>query len=286
MIAALSSSRTPALFMIRLIRVSSGATEFRSGTRRKITEGLAERAVSRDTEVMCGRYTLTTPDLEALARVVQAEISPQLRAEYRPRYNIAPSQPTTIVCEEPDDGATIRRLELATWGLQLGSGRADQINVRAESVATAPNSREVFARGRCGVLADGFFEWSGPKDRRRPHWFHAPNGRLLVLAGLYKDVRDESTGEVRRHFAILTTGANQVVGRHHDRMPAIVPRGQLGRWLAPLPRTANMAEKTAVAHLLGPAPDDLLIDTPVSTRVNSPRFDDAACLQPEPSLLE
>ncbi|MFY0532790.1 SOS response-associated peptidase family protein [Nannocystis pusilla] len=36
--------------------------------------------------------------------------------------------------------------------------------MRAESAATAPSSREVFARGRCGVLADGFYEWSGPKS--------------------------------------------------------------------------------------------------------------------------
>ena len=102
MIAALSSSLTPALLRIRPSRVS--AAELLSGTRRKITEGLAEGAVPRDTRSMCGRYTLTTPDLEALARVVQAEISPQLRAEYRPRYNIAPTQPTTIVCEEPEEG--------------------------------------------------------------------------------------------------------------------------------------------------------------------------------------
>lgn len=233
---------------------------------------------------MCGRYTLTTPDLEALARVVQAEISPQLRAEYRPRYNIAPSQPATIVCEEASEG---RRLDLALWGLQLGSGRpGGQINVRAESAATAPNSREVFTRGRCGVLADGFYEWSGPKERRQPHWFHEPHGRLIVFAGLYRDIRDETTGEVTRRFAILTTGPNQVVAPHHDRMPAIIPRGQLGRWLAPLPRTANMAERTAIAHILGPAADELLVATPVSTRVNSPRFDDPACLQPEPTLLE
>ncbi|HEY8376568.1 MAG TPA: SOS response-associated peptidase [Nannocystis sp.] len=227
---------------------------------------------------MCGRYTLTTPDLEAVARVVQAEISPLLRAEHRPRYNIAPSQAAPIVCEEP--GA--RTLVSAVWGLTIAHAGARrpgfQINVRAESAATAPAYREVFARGRCGVVADGFYEWSGPKERRRPHWFHAPDGRLLVLAGLYRDEVDPNTGEVTRRFAILTTGANARVGRHHDRMPAIIPRGQLGRWLAPLRPGASMAERTGLAHILGPAPDDLLVDTPVSTRVNSPRFDDPECL--------
>ena len=235
---------------------------------------------------MCGRYTLTTPDLEALARVVQAEISPAVRSSYHPRFNVAPTQPATIVCEEAEG----RRLERAVWGMPSPWGEEKRpggfINARAETAATLPSFRDAFARGRCGVLADGFYEWSGPKDRRRPYWFHAPNGQPLVFAGLYRDQRDGETGEVVRRFLILTTGANQVVAAHHERMPAIVPRGQLHRWLAPLARSASAADKTALAHLLGPAPDDLLIATPVSSRVNSPRHDDPECLASEPSLLD
>ena len=133
---------------------------------------------------MCGRYTLTTPDLEALARVVQAEISPAVRSSYHPRFNVAPTQPATIVCEEAEG----RRLERAVWGMPSPWGEEKRpggfINARAETAATLPSFRDAFARGRCGVLADGFYEWSGPKDRRRPYWFHAPNGQPLVFAGL------------------------------------------------------------------------------------------------------
>lgn len=236
---------------------------------------------------MCGRYTLTTPDLEALARVVQAEISPAVRESYRPRYNIAPSQRVVIVCEEPEEG---RLLELGQWGMPSPWGEDRRpggfINARAETAATLPSFRDAFARGRCGVLADGFFEWSGPKEHRRPYWFHAPGGQLLVFAGLYRDQEDEQTGELTRRVLILTTAANQVVGPHHDRMPAIVPRGQLHRWLTPLPRSASNADKTALAHLLGPAPDELLVATPVSPRVGSTRHDDPDCIAPEPSLLD
>jgi len=234
---------------------------------------------------MCGRYTLTTPDLEALARIVEAEISPALRERHHPRYNVAPTQTAAIVCEAPAG----RRLELAAWGLPSPWGHDKRpggfINARAETAATLPSFRDAFARGRCGVLADGFYEWSGPKTHRRPYWFHAPAGQLLVFAGLYRDDRDEQSGEVTRRFLILTTAANPVVAPHHDRMPAIVPRGQLQRWLAPLPRTGSPAEKAALTELLGPAPDDLLVATPVSSRVNSPRHDDPECLAPELSLL-
>lgn len=217
---------------------------------------------------------------------MQAEISPALRESYRPRYNIAPSQHGVVVAEDED----VRQLSLAQWGLPAPWPDPRRpggfINARAETAATLPSFREAFARGRCGVLADGFYEWSGLKDRRRPYWFHAPGGPPLVFAGLFRDEPDAATGEVVRRFLILTTTPNQVVAPHHDRMPAIVPRGQLHRWLAPLPRSASAADRTALAHLLGPAPDDLLIATPVSARVNSPRHDDPECLAAEPSLFD
>lgn len=234
---------------------------------------------------MCGRYTLTTPDIESLARSVQAEISPGLREAYRPRYNVAPAQRAVIVRE----AAGARVLELALWGLPSLWGEDRRpggfINARAETAATLPSFREAFVHGRCGVLADGFFEWSGPKAHRVPQWFHAPGRALLVFAGLLREEHDPQTGEVTPRFAILTTQANEVVAPHHDRMPAIVPRGQLGRWLAPLVRAASMAEKTGLAEMLGPAPPELLVVTPVSTRVGNVHHDDPQCIEAEPSLL-
>lgn len=233
---------------------------------------------------MCGRYTLTNPDLEALARIVEANVSPALRERHQPRYNVAPTQAAAIVCEAPEG----RQLELAVWGLPSPWGQDKRpggfINARAETAATLPSFREAFAHGRCGVLADGFYEWSGPKEHRQPYWFHPPGGQLIVFAGLYRDHRDPQTGEVTRRFLILTTAPNPVVAPHHDRMPAIVPRGQLRRWLTPLPRSASAGDRAALAGLLGPAPAELLVATPVSGRVNSPRHDDPACLAPEPSL--
>ena len=69
---------------------------------------------------------------------------------------------------------------------------------------------------------------------------------------------------------MLTTRPNKLISVIHDRMPVIVPAARIDDWL-----TAPPAEAAA---LIAPAPEDALIATPVSRRVNSVPNDDAACL--------
>ena len=69
---------------------------------------------------------------------------------------------------------------------------------------------------------------------------------------------------------MLTTRPNKLIAAVHDRMPVIVPAARVDDWL-----TAPPAEAAA---LIAPAPEDALIATPVSRRVNSVANDDAACL--------
>jgi putative SOS response-associated peptidase YedK len=91
-----------------------------------------------------------------------------------------------------------------------------------------------------------------------------------VLGAIYRDEADPATGEVVRRFAILTTRANATLAPHHERMPVILPLPALDRWLAD--------DVRAVADLLGPARDDLLVATPVGPRVNDVRADDPECM--------
>ena len=55
------------------------------------------------------------------------------------------------------------------------------------------------------------------------------------------------------------------------RFQRLVPAGEAVGWLAKPDQ-----------HLLHPAPDNLLVATPVSLRVNSVRNDDPACLMAPP----
>ena len=68
----------------------------------------------------------------------------------------------------------------------------------------------------------------------------------------------------------MTVPANELVGTIHDRIPAILHRGDFDRWLGFEPDPHD---------LLRPFPSELLRMWPISTRVNSPMNDDESLLK-------
>ena len=204
---------------------------------------------------MCGRFTLTVATFDELCALLGVPPDVDAAAVFRPRYNVAPTDTHIILCE---DGR--RHLAPAVWGL----GEKPQINARSETADSRPTFRTAFARTRCVVPTDGFFEWTAD---RQPLWFHRKDGGLLLMAGLYERDRDQL------RFTILTTAANDLVAPVHDRMPASLAPEQLDAWLGRTPPGKLRA-------LLKPAPTEWLIATEVSPRVNSVANDDPACLEP------
>jgi putative SOS response-associated peptidase YedK len=224
---------------------------------------------------MCGRFTMTIADTGRLADELGVPVAEL--AGYAPHYNIAPAQEHIIVRMK----AETREVVTASWGLVNAWARdpsraARAINARAETVATSPTFRDAFARRRCLVPADGFYEWEGAKDARRPSWIYRPDGGLLLFAGLYESWQP-APGDWRRTFAIITTDANGPVSRIHDRMPVILDPADADRWMH---RNTPASE---LHRLLRPAPDDWLVLRPVSRRVNRVDQDDPGLLEEEPA---
>jgi putative SOS response-associated peptidase YedK len=214
---------------------------------------------------MCGRFTLTVHSLEEVALGFDAAVEPTLFESYRPRYNIAPGDTHWILRSK--EGR--RHIVPADWGL-INHWATDpsvgfkQINARAETLNERPAFREAFRSRRCIVVADGFYEWRGPRNAREPLWFHAPDRSLLLFGGLYESWKDPATGEWRRTFSIITTPANKLVEPIHDRMPAIIDDNELDAWLTGDPPK----------HMLVPAPEAALAFQPASVRVNTAEHDD------------
>ena len=224
---------------------------------------------------MCGRFTLTYREKVRLAGELGVSVDEIDDAAYKPRWNIAPTDPHWIVRMQYEN----REILPAKWGLvntwaKDAKRAAKQINARAETIASASAFRDAFTKRRCVVPADGFYEWIGAGAAKHPIWFHRPDGRLLLFAGLYESwpVTPDSW---QRTFTIITTSANDVVTPVHDRMPVILPEAAVDRWLDPREEDAD-----ALREMLAPAAEDVLVKLSVSPRANSVKNDDPSCLEP------
>ena len=221
---------------------------------------------------MCGRFTMTRRDrseLAAMLGVPEGELG-----DYMPRFNIAPTQPYFVLLTKYES----REAMPATWGLvnswAKDAGRASMcINAKAETVDKLPSFREAFAKRRCVVPADGFYEWRGPKARREPLWIHPADGALLLFAGLFEAWQFQP-GEWQTTFTIITTAANRTLEPIHNRMPVILDEDGAADWM-----NWREPDLLSLKRLLVPAPDDLLVVRPASPLVNSVKHEG-------PELLE
>jgi putative SOS response-associated peptidase YedK len=130
---------------------------------------------------MCGRMTLSRRELAELADELDALPVAGAADAYRPRFNVAPTDTHPIVRL---DATGERNLEPAIWGFApTGPGRPPLFNARAETAPIKDSFRGAFVNGRCVVPADGFYEWAGTGDARRPYWLHRADGKLLTRCG-------------------------------------------------------------------------------------------------------
>jgi len=268
---------------------------------------------------MCGRFvSVSSPQLLAERfGVDEASVPGRELPEHEADYNVTPRAQVLVVRERrprPDDDATdqaaeaaesLRVLSLVRWGLvpswakDLSMGDR-MINARSESVASKPAFRRAFGKRRCIVPADAFYEWkkvgerdspgrasSGREVPRQPYCIRRRDGEPLAFAGLWEIWRDAAIEDADapdawvRSCTIITTRANGVLAPIHDRMPVVLDEKSWDEWLDP----ANH-DLDALGALLVPAPDDWVEAYPVSTRVNSPRNNDAELVtQAEPETL-
>jgi putative SOS response-associated peptidase YedK len=205
---------------------------------------------------------------DELAEAFDLDEAPSLE----PRYNIAPSQEVVAVVAGPNGR---RRSGLLRWGFlsSRATSRRPLINARAESAGRRSPFSEAFARRRCLLPADGFYEWQavpGAK-RKQPHYVRLSAGGVFALGALW-----EPSTEGPSTCAILTTEPNATVRPIHDRMPVIIAPGHYATWLDP---TRSRAE---LLPLLGPFTDQPLSAMAVGAAVNDARNESLACIHPSP----
>lgn len=216
---------------------------------------------------MCGRLFQTSPP-KRLAELF-GTANPLSNAP--PRYNAAPTDALLTVRFNPKTGE--RALDPLRWGLVPHWARDPKIgaslnNARAETIREKPAFRDAFARRRCLVPADGFYEWHRPTEgAKQPYAFAHPANDAgerppLALAGLWEAWRD-ADGQILRTVTLVTTAANAVMAPIHHRMPVIVMPEDWPVWL-------GEAAGDAVA-LMRPCAEPLLDLWPVGPAVGNIR---------------
>lgn len=237
---------------------------------------------------MCGRYAASR-DPDDL--VEEFELAGVPESALPASYNVAPTDEVYAVVErpprgEPDEPAE-RTLRVVRWGLvpswakdpSIGSR---MINARMETVAEKAAFRRAFARRRCLLPADGYYEWYGEtKGKKQPFFIRPSDGGVLAMAGLYELWKDPAAPPDPDPWlwtcTVLTTSATDDLGRIHDRMPMLVERARYAEWLDPA--HDDPEELTA---LLVPAAPGRLTAYPVSTEVNNVRNDGPHLVDPLP----
>jgi putative SOS response-associated peptidase YedK len=255
---------------------------------------------------VCGRYAASRnpDDLVEEFELDRVEVPEPLA----PDFNVAPTKDVYAVLTRPDrdapeDAPPLRQLRVVQWGLVPSWAKDPSIgsrliNARMETVAEKPAFRKAFARRRCLLPADGYYEWYAPdpgvpaadgpggasrskKAPKQPFYIHPKDGGVLAMAGLYEFWRDPAAvpdspeAAWRCTCAVLTTEAEDAVGRIHDRMPLFVEPHRYAAWLDPA-----VDDPARLLDLLVPAAPGRLDAYPVATLVNNHRNNGPELLEP------
>jgi putative SOS response-associated peptidase YedK len=225
---------------------------------------------------VCGRFVGFAP-LEAIRD--RFGVSRARTDALQPSYNVAPTQQVAVVFQEGPE----RVLGLMRWGLvpfwakdpSIGSR---MINARCETAAEKPSFRSAFRKRRCVIVNDGFFEWKGPRGRKRPFYF-IPSGTKgpFGFAGLWERWRSRGNEDPEELLTctILTTEASPSVSEIHSRMPAVLQPEAVDAWLDP-----EQSEPGVLNQILTRGHYRDFDVRPVSPDVNSPTHNGPNLIDP------
>ncbi len=203
----------------------------------------------------------------------------------------AAAEPAATVQRGADPAGADRAARTGQWCSRAGAGALGPhpvlgqgiekigyklINARAEGIDAKPSFREAFKRGRrCLIPADGFYEWAKDTKPKQPWRITLADGGPFAFAGLWERWDKAPDGVRVESCTIITTAANVLVAKLHDRMPVILPVDDYPAWLG-----EDSAAAAELLALLKPYRPDAMRAYPVSTVVNSPKNDGPECIEP------
>ncbi len=176
---------------------------------------------------MCGRISLFA-ELGDLAS--QFRFDPGLIEDvYQPSWNVAPTASVlAITAEDGRRTGAVMRWGFTFTGRRSGSGSSGPLfNARSETLTERPAFGVAFARRRCLVPVNGFYEWRDESGVRTPWWIHRGDGYPFALAGIYNSRNHEAAA------CVITCAPNSLLEPIHNRMPVMLDAERWDDWLGP-----------------------------------------------------
>jgi putative SOS response-associated peptidase YedK len=220
---------------------------------------------------MCGRFVFTDPS-RIKSLLPEISIDEQVIIDFRPSYNIAPSQPVLTMLNDQARSLTFTRWGLMpSWSTDKTTGY-NLINARRETLFEKPMFRALAQKQRCLIFADGFYEWQQEGQRKQPYFIRRIDQQPMAFAGLWDAWKNQGTTVISS--TIITTTASRLLAPIHERMPVIMPREGYAAWLDPSPASVE-----AMQHCLMLEPLDTLEAYAVALLVNNPQNSGPECIQ-------
>mgnify|MGYP000066485160 FL=1 len=198
---------------------------------------------------MCGRFVVART-IGEIQTIFEAD---EIIGEHPGiSYNVAPTQPISIVVDRAFDkaadgspvGELSRQLHVARWGLvprwaKSPTEHAPLINGRIESVLEKPSFKDSVIRRRCVIPASGYYEWHVNADgTKQPFYINAGSDGMFALAGLYEWWADPSkAADAPDRWLLsattLTKDSAPELSHIHDRNPVLLSPATFEAWLDP-----------------------------------------------------
>ena len=198
--------------------------------------------------------------------VAEAEAEADANLELRQSWNVAPTSDVPVVLERVLDGAAVRQVHVARWGLVPGWAKDASVGVRAfnarsETLLEKPTFRDAVLARRCAVPTEGYYEWqAGPGGTRKPYFVRRADRKLHFFAGLYEWWADPALDPADPRRWLLSTSVITLaspepdsaapvlrgLGELHDRMPLPLAGKDLEAWITP-----GILSATEALELLG-----------------------------------
>jgi putative SOS response-associated peptidase YedK len=226
---------------------------------------------------MCGRFTITISYEELLDYLDETfDIkTTHIEPSDVKRYNVAPTQNVIAIIH---DGQKYRAGTLK-WGLIPSFAKDEKsafqmINAKAETIDEKVSFKNLIQSKRCLIVADSFYEWKRVKNEKQPLRFLLKNHKPFTMAGLWTTYQRPDGHKVHT-CTIITTQANALVSKIHERMPVIIPNEHQSLWL-----DHTIQYDQNLAKLLVPYDESKMESYEVKKDVNLATYEDPSCILP------